>query len=51
MHNARTLNAANAGKVFAMMEECVHQGACQVSGRRMGDKPGLLVEDKDIASS
>jgi hypothetical protein len=49
MYNPGTFNAANAGKVFAVMEECINQCPRQMSWRGMDNKSGLLVDDEDVS--
>ena len=48
VNNPRTFLTANAGKIFAMGEERVHQGVLLMAGTGMNHEAGRLVQDEEI---
>ena len=48
VHDARTFLAADAAQVVEVMEQRVDERAARVSGRRMHDHAGRLVDDGEI---
>ena len=48
VHDARTLMAADAGKVRAMMKQRVHQSMRLVASAGMNHQPGRLIEHEQV---
>jgi len=48
VHNAGTFFSADAGKIFAVGEECVHQGVLLMSRAGMHHPTGWFVQDEEI---
>lgn len=48
MHNSRTLLAANSRKIWAMMQQRIHQRVFAMTGSGMNDQPSGLVDHNEI---